>query len=213
MKVIDLTHTIKVDMPVFPGTDQPKLDSASILEKDGFRETLLTMYSHTGTHMDAPYHVRDKGMTLDKFPADKFVGKALIVDCSDLKEGDTIGISYIDKYKDVIDKAEYVIFKTGWEKYWNEQKYFGNFPVIDEEVADYLIKKGKKGIGLDVISIEPIAEEELPIHHRILKNNLVIIENLCNLDSVGDKLFTFCALPLKYENSDGASVRAIAILD
>ena len=97
MKVIDLTHTIKVDMPVFPGTDQPKLDSASTLEKDGFRETLLTMYSHTGTHMDAPYHVRDKGMTLDKFPADKFVGKALIVDCSDLKEGDTIGISYIDK--------------------------------------------------------------------------------------------------------------------
>ena len=51
------------------------------------------------------------------------------------------------------------------------------------------------------------------MNHRILKNNLVIIENLCNLDSVGDQLFTFCALPLKYENSDGASVRAIAILD
>lgn len=213
MKVIDLTHTIKVDMPVFPGTDQPKLDSASTLEKDGFRETLLTMYSHTGTHMDAPYHVRDEGITLDKFPADKFVGKALIVDCSDLEEGYTIGISYIEKYKDIIDEAEYVIFKTGWEKYWNEQKYFGNFPVIDEEVADYLIKSNKKGIGLDVISIEPISEEELPMHHKILKNNLVIIENLCNLDSVGDKLFTFCALPLKYENSDGASVRAIAMLD
>ena len=64
-----------------------------------------------------------------------------------------------------------------------------------------------------MISIESISEEELPMHHRILKNNLVIIENLCNLDSVGDQLFTLCALPLKYENSDGASVRAIAILD
>ena len=47
MKVIDLTHTIKTGMPVFPGTEPPKLDSASTFEKDGFRETLLTMYSHT----------------------------------------------------------------------------------------------------------------------------------------------------------------------
>ena len=213
MKIIDLTHSIKSDMPVFPGTEQPKLDSASTLEKDGFRETLLTMYSHTGTHMDAPYHVRDEGITLDIFPADKFVGKALVIDCSDLSENDIIDMSYIDKYKNTIDKAEYVIFKTGWYKYWNQEKYFGNFPVINEEVADYLINSNKKGIGLDVISIDPIEKEDLAMHHRVLKNNLVIIENLCNLDDIGDELFTFCALPLKYENSDGASVRAIAILD
>lgn len=213
MKIIDLTHTIKSDMPVFPGTEQPKLEPASTLEKDGFRETLLTMFSHTGTHIDAPYHVRDEGITLDKFAADKFVGRALIVDCSDLSENDVIDISYIDKYRDTIDEAEYIIFKTGWDKYWDQEKYFGNFPVINEEVADYLINSNKKGIGLDVISIEPIEEEALTMHHKVLKNNLVIIENLCNLDAIGDKLFTFCALPLKYENADGASVRAIAILD
>ncbi|ETI89719.1 MAG: hypothetical protein Q612_NSC00128G0001 [Negativicoccus succinicivorans DORA_17_25] len=51
------------------------------------------------------------------------------------------------------------------------------------------------------------------MHHKVLKNNLVIIENLCNLDQIGSDLFTFCALPLKFINSDGASVRAIAILD
>ena len=105
MKVIDLTHTIKSDMPVFPGTGQPKLDPASSFEEDGFRETLLTMYSHTGTHMDAPAHVRKDGITLDKLPADKFVGKALVIDCSDLSEGDKIDISYINKYKDIINEA------------------------------------------------------------------------------------------------------------
>ena len=105
MKVIDLTHTIKAGMPVFPGTEPPKLDPASTFEKDGFRETLLTMYSHTGTHMDAPAHVREDGITLDKFGADKFVGKAIVVDCSDLSEGDTIDISYINKYKGVIEDA------------------------------------------------------------------------------------------------------------
>lgn len=163
--------------------------------------------------MDAPAHVREDGITLDKFDADKFVGKAIVVDCSDLSEGDTIDISYINKYKGVIEDAEFVLFKTGWNKYWDTEKYYGKFPVISEEVADYLISSNKKGIGLDVISIEDIESADLPMHHKVLKNNLVIIENLCNLDQIGSDLFTFCALPLKFINSDGASVRAIAILD
>ena len=163
--------------------------------------------------MDAPAHVREDGITLDKFGADKFVGKAIVVDCSDLSEGDTIDISYINKYKGVIEDAEFVLFKTGWDKYWDTEKYYGKFPVISEEVADYLISSNKKGIGLDVISIEAIESEDLPMHHKVLKNNLVIIENLCNLDQIGSDLFTFCALPLKFINSDGASTRAIAILD
>lgn len=213
MKVIDLTHTIKSDMPVFPGTGQPKLDPASSFEEDGFRETLLTMYSHTGTHMDAPAHVRKDGITLDKLPADKFVGKALVIDCSDLSEGDKIDISYINKYKDIINEAEFVLFKTNWDKYWDTDKYFEKFPVINDEVVDYLINSNKKGIGLDVISIEDIDSHDLPVHHKVLKNNLVIIENLCNLDQIGNDLFTLCALPLKFIDSDGASIRAVAILD
>ncbi|MBU5337468.1 cyclase family protein [Intestinibacter bartlettii] len=213
MKVIDLTHTIKPNMPVFPGTEPPQLSPASTFEQDGFRETLLNMYSHTGTHMDAPAHVREDGITLDKFPADKFVGKALVIDCSDLSEGDIIDISYINKYKNIIDEAEFILFKTNWDKYWDTEKYYGKFPVINDEVADFLISSNKKGIGLDVISIESIDSEDLPMHHKILKNNLVIIENLCNLDQIGNNLFTFCALPLKFIDSDGASIRAIAILD
>ena len=213
MKIIDLTHTIKPNMPVFPGTEPPQLSPASTFEKDGFRETLLTMYSHTGTHMDAPAHVREDGITLDKFPVNKFVGKALVIDCSDLSEGNVIDISYINKYKNIIDEAEFILFRTNWDKYWDTEKYYGKFPVINDEVADFLINSNKKGIGLDVISIEEIESEDLPMHHKILKNNLVIIENLCNLDQIGNNLFTFCALPLKFINSDGASIRAIAILD
>ena len=55
MKVIDLTHTIKENMPVYPGTDTPKLMPANTYEKDGFKETLMQMYTHTGTHID-PQH-------------------------------------------------------------------------------------------------------------------------------------------------------------
>ena len=119
--------------------------------------------------MDAPAHVREYGITLDKFGADKFVGKAIVVDCNDLSEGDTIDISYINKYKGIIEDAEFVLFKTGWDKYWDTEKYYGKFPVISEEVADYLISSNKKGIGLDVISIEDIESEDLPMHHKVLK--------------------------------------------
>ena len=87
MKIIDLTHTIAEGMLVYPGTEAPSLKQASYYEKDGFKETLMTMYSHTGTHMDAPAHLFAHRTTLDAFDASQFVGKALVIDCTDLGEG------------------------------------------------------------------------------------------------------------------------------
>lgn len=81
MKVIDLTHTISEDMPVFPGSETPKSTTKSTYEKDGFKETLLQMYSHVGTHMDPPAHIFANRKTLDQFSPEQFIGKALVVDC------------------------------------------------------------------------------------------------------------------------------------
>ena len=74
MKVIDLTQMISETMPVYPGTEQPRLTVANTYEKDGFRETLLSFYSHTGTHMDAPFHIYAERTPLDALPAAQFVG-------------------------------------------------------------------------------------------------------------------------------------------
>lgn len=90
MKVIDLTHTIRENMPVYPGTEPPKLSPTSSYESDGFKETLLQMYTHTGTHMDPPAHIFSGRTTLDEFPVDQFIGKALVIDCRELKEGQAI---------------------------------------------------------------------------------------------------------------------------
>ena len=81
MKMLDLTHCITPEMPVYPGTEPPRLTAACTMEKDGFRETLLEMYSHTGTHMDAPAHMLPSGRTLDDFPAETFAGRGFVVDC------------------------------------------------------------------------------------------------------------------------------------
>lgn len=214
MKIIDLTHTISEDMPVYPGTEPPKLQTANTYEKDGFKETLITMFSHTGTHMDAPAHIFPGRTTLDEFPITQFVGKGLVIDCTDLNEGQIITMDYINPVRDKADAAEFIIFYMGWDKHWGTDAYFGDYPYIDEEVTQYIIDSKKKGVGLDAIGIDPISDGKLSIHHRLFaENEIVVIENLANLGQVGSEIFIFCALPLKYCSSDGAPIRAIAILE
>lgn len=213
MKILDLTHTITNDMTIFPGGEQPKNEEISNVKKDGYKVTQIHINSHNGTHMDAPAHVLEDGITLDKLDVINFVGLAALIDCSNLDDGDIIGYDFIEKNQDIINKADFIIFKTNWSKYWNTEKYLGNYPVISEEVIDYIISSKKRGVAFDTISVDSIDNAELAKHHRLLSNNILVFENLTNLDLIDKNLFVFCALPLKFQDSDGAPIRAIAMLD
>lgn len=211
MKVIDLTHIINETMPVYPGTDRPKFLPANTYEKDGFKETLLQMYTHTGTHMDPPAHLYAGRTTLDQFPIEQFIGKALVIDCRDLQEGEFITMDHLQKYGDKADHAEFLLFNLGWDKRWGADEYFGDYPCLDNEVMDYILAGHYKGIGFDVIGLDPIADENLTRHKRLFKQcEIVNIENLKNLDLCGDDLFWFSCFPMKLENCDGSPVRAVA---
>lgn len=211
MKVIDLTHIINETMPVYPGTDRPKFLPAYTYEKDGFKETLLQMYTHTGTHMDPPAHLYAGRTTLDQFPIEQFIGKALVIDCRDLQEGEFITMDHLQKYGDKAAHAEFLLFNLGWDKRWGTDEYFGDYPCLDNEVMDYILAGHYKGIGFDVIGLDPIADENLTRHKRLFKQcEIVNIENLKNLDLCGDDLFWFSCFPMKLENCDGSPVRAVA---
>ncbi len=211
MKAIDLTHFISEDMPVYPGTESPKLSPANTYEKDGFKETRISMYSHTGTHMDPPAHLFAGRTTLDQFPVSQFVGKALVIDCTDLADGLRVPLEYITRYGQRADEAEFLLFRFGWDKHWGTPAYFGNYPCLSDEAVDYIIHTRKKGVGLDVIGIDPIDDIHLTIHRKLFaENEIVVIENLMNLDQIGDDLFWFMALPLKHVDADGSPIRAIA---
>lgn len=214
MRLIDLTHTITEIMPVYPGTDEPKLKKVNTIQVDGYNETLLTMYSHTGTHMDAPSHLFKDAPSLDTMDVSAFMGKGLVIDCSDLGEGQRITMDRIHRVKEMADEADFLLFHTGWDRLWGTDAYFDDYPCITEEVGRYMIDSGKKGIGLDVISVDPVSSHYLPLHKAILgTGNMVIIENLTALDRIGKDIFTFMALPLKYHRADGAPIRAVAWLD
>ncbi len=211
MKVIDLTHTIKENMPVYPGDDTPKLIPVSTYEKDGFKETLLQMYSHTGTHMDTPAHIFAGRTALDEFPIEQFIGKALVIDCRDLVEGQVISMERINKVRDKAKRADFLLFNLGWDKRWGTDSYFGDYPCINDEVLDFIINGDYKGIGFDVMGLDPISDVNLPRHKRLFQDTDIInIENLKNLDLCGSDLFYFSCFPLKIENCDGSPIRAVA---
>lgn len=210
MKVIDLTHTINENMPVYPGTEKPRLTVANTYEKDSFKETLITMFSHTGTHIDPPAHIIEGKPTLDSFGAEQFVGRALVIDCRHIKEGEEIPLSLLTKNQDA-EQADFLLFNTGWDKRWGTDGYYVGFPCLSMEALDFIIKGEYKGIGFDTISLDPVNSLE---RHKYLfsKKAIINIENLKNLDLCGNKTVDFACLPLKTENADGAPCRAVAIL-
>ena len=211
MKVIDLTHVIQEDMPVYPGTETPKFIPANSYEKDGFKETKLQMFTHTGTHMDPPAHLYPGRTTLDQFPASQYLGKALVIDCRSLQEGEEITMDHLNVYGEKVSQAEFLLFNLGWDKLWGTDAYFGDYPCINEEVLDFIMAGNYKGIGFDVIGLDPIADENLTRHKKLFKEcEIVNIENLKNLDLCGEDLFWFSCYPLSLKDSDGSPIRAVA---
>lgn len=208
--IIDLTHTIKPDMPMYPGTAAPVMTTTGTLLKNGYREATLQLSSHSGTHMDAPSHLLQDGSPLDVMPVSQFYGRAAVLDVSELGPGGIITEDYLRARKDILLYAEYVLFYTGWEKLWNDPGYFGPFPVPDPDAARYLLSSGLKGIGTDALSVDPLESRELPVHRILLGGGLVIVESLCLHKIIGRQDVMFFALPLKFGQADGAPVRAVA---
>ena len=206
MKVYDLTHTIQNDMPVYPGTEQPKLTTACTIETAGYRETLLHMFSHTGTHMDAPAHMLLDGAALDSYGADKFTGTAVVVDC---RGQERISLPLLQSYD--LNGVDFVLFCTGWDKKWGSSDYYEDFPCLTAEAAAYLATLPLKGVGEDSISLDPCDSVDFPNHITLMKADFVNTENLKGLDALVGRRFTFVTLPLKFENADGCSCRAIAM--
>lgn len=211
MRVIDLTHTIESGMPVYPGTEPPILEPANTYDRDGFRETKLSMYSHTGTHMDPPAHLFRDRTTLDAFPPEQFIGKALVIDCTSLKEGEPITMDHLSRYGTKAETADFLLFYLGWDARWGSEAYFGDYPCIDDSVLEYILEGSYKGIGFDVIGLDPIADGNLTRHKKLFQTRDIInIENLCNLGLCGNDLFWFSCFPLKIRDCDGSPIRAVA---
>jgi len=210
MTVMDLSHTISLGMPYFPGTEPPVFSRPFTLASHGFAEQRITLLTHTGTHMDAPAHILAAGATLEKLGLPHFVGSAVALDLTRLP-GAEIGVDDLRPFRQLLAGKDFVLLRTGWSAHWGEAAYFSGYPVLSAAAALWLAELDFKGIGTDTISFDAHDSSALPVHRTFLARDIVLIENLVNLEKVPAGEFFFCCLPLKIAETDGAPVRAIAL--
>ena len=211
MKAVDLSHSISPNMPVYPGTEQPVFITGCSIDEIGFLEKKITLYSHTGTHVDAPAHLIKGSKTLDLLPVEQFYGKALLLSFADIKS-QNLGINEFIPYQETLKQVEFILIYTGWSQYWGTEKYFSDYHVLSIEAADWLSEFGLKGIGFDTISADEVDSQEFPVHKAFLRNDTIIIENLSNLEKLPSN-FIFSCFPLSFKDADGSPVRAIAFIE
>ena len=210
MKILDLSHILEVGMPVFPGTGLPAFKETASIETDGYREKKIAICSHTGTHIDAPAHIITGTKTLDQLPVETFCGDAFLLNCAGTGK-ETIDLQDLHTREDAICKCEYLLFHTGWSRYWGDEQYFSGYPVLAPDAARWLAGLGLKGVGMDTISADPSDSVDLPIHTILLGAGMVIVENLTKLSAVPIHSFLFACFPLKIKHADGSPVRAVAM--
>ncbi len=208
MSVIDLSHIMTSGMPVYPGTPHAILKPVYTLKNDGFNELQLTITTHTGTHIDCPFHIIEDGFTTST-DINRFYGGAIVIDCRET--GSTIPLSVFEHIDELISGVEFIILFTGWDKYWGRPGYFKDYPVLDAGAAGYLANQNLKGVGIDAPSFDHFGED-LPVHHKLLGSGKILIENLTNLISVSRVSFDFSCFPLYLHHGDGSPVRAAAII-
>ena len=215
MKVIDLTLTISEKIPTFPGSPEPNFINWETIEKEGYNLELLFLSSHTGTHMDAPYHFLKKGQKIDQIATKRLVTEAFLIK---IRKGadQAITKSDIEKFEKQfgkIDDGSTVIFDTGWQKNLNKKSYFLKNPGLTVPAAKYLASKKINLVGIDSPSIDLGKDQRFSVHHVLAKSGILIVENLANLEKINSERFHFIVAPLKLKNATGSPVRAMALTD
>ena len=212
MRFIDLSHIIEPAMPCYPGTPAPLFQPIASIEEHGFAEQLLTISSHTGTHIDLPSHIFPVGLSLDAFSVDRFAGKGVAIDLRGLTGG-MITVDALFPFRDIIRESEFLLLCSGWCQYWGSPAYYEGYPVLSSDAALWLTGFDLKGLGVDMISVDFPDSVDFPVHTRLLQKGIFIIENLASITLLLHYPFIFCGFPLKIGGAEASPVRAVALIE
>lgn len=205
MKIYDISMEISEDMVIYKNRKEkiPKLSVTRRLE-EGANESKLDIFVHTGSHVDAPYHVLENGKKIDKMPLDRFMGKAVVVDFTKVK--DCITKKDLMNSSIKIQKYDIVLLKT---KNNLEKDFDFYFVYLEKSGAEYLVSKKVKAVGIDSLGIER-NQTNHATHSILAEKNIPIFEGL-NLSKIRQGKYFFHGLPLKIKNGDASPVRAVLV--
>jgi arylformamidase len=200
--MIDITRAIHNDAPNWIG-DTPVNYQTPVKISSGASANVgsISMSTHTGTHVDAPWHYDDAGIKLHEVPLETWVGTCLVVNAfgvssltPDLLEG--LDLTDISK----------VIFKTGQPNAW--QAFPRTWTIIDPSLPPFLAARGVNLIGTDAPSADALESKDLPGHKALAKAGVCILESLA-LEHVQPGKYRLICLPLNLIGADGAPARVI----
>ncbi len=206
-RVIDLT------VPLKDGMRGVSFETFKELEKDGWNARMLHLYSHAGTHMDAPLHFGVNDTTIDRIPPERLITDTWVIDAPAVRSNMLIGIEHLMDVKDRLVEGEGLLFRTGWHRFIDTPAYRDALPRLSMALALWCVKRKVGLIGVEPPSVASLTDmQELQEVHRILLGGgIVVVEGLCNLEEISKPRVKIIALPLKIEGGDGAPARVIAI--
>lgn len=208
-KLIDLTHTVR---PGMRGVDvRPKF----VLDRDGWNAATWELYSHSGTHCDAPIHFGAHPITIDQMPLDLFCGPAWIAHIENVQPKQLLVPADLGEVEDSFEAGGCLLLHTGWAQYVDDASIWRDgLPRISDELAQWCIDRKVKLLGVEPPSVADVNNlpEVTRIHKTLLGAQITIVEGLCNLDKLPQRA-EFQAFPLKLESGDGCPVRAVATID
>lgn len=212
MKPVDLTLTISQDIPSFPGSPKPHFIPWTEIKKEKYNLEMLFLSTHTGTHVDAPYHFIKNGKKIHQIDPERFVCNAILIKVKvmpNYKITKNDVVKFESKYGSIPPKSA-VVFHTGWNDNLERKDFFEKNPGLSESAARYLSSKKISLVGIDSPSIDIGSDASFSAHKILLKSDVLILENLCNLDKIRKTHFGIIALPLKLRGATGSPVRAVA---
>ena len=215
MKVIDLTLEISEKIPTFPGSPKPHFIEWETIPKNGYNLELLFLSTHTGTHIDAPFHFVKNGKKIHEITPERLVNEAVLIriDKNSNRSISKIDIQKFEQKNGKIENCSTVIFYTGWQKNLNKEFYFTENPGLSVSAAKYLISKKINMVGIDSPSVDLGTDSKFSVHHVLAKNNILIVENLANLNKIKSNNFHLVTSPLKLKNATGSPIRAFGFVD
>jgi arylformamidase len=202
MTLIDISRRLEDGMPVWPGDTNFSFQLGWTKEESGSVNVgKLTLSTHTGTHIDAPFHFDENGKRVIDLDPNLYVGIAKVIE---LIEVDSIKRLDLEAFQ--FDGVERLLIKTNSWK--NDSVFPERIPHIEKDAAEFLHEKGVKLVGVDVPSVDPLDSKELEAHHALHHAGIHILESI-DLRNVTPGEYELIALPLPLTDADGSPVRAV----
>lgn len=205
MKIIDISWPIDLNMTQYKNRQDVGMLATKTFKQHNVRDTLVTLGTHTGTHVDAPAHFLEDGITINEIPLNNLCGTAHVFDFTHVQDCITVE----DLKAQNIEPDTIVLLKTrnsiaAWDALFNTE-----FVYVDAVAAKYLVDKKIKAVGIDYLGIES-NQPGHPTHKVLLSNNIPIIEGL-RLEHAQPGNYTLICLPLALKGLDAAPARAILL--